>query len=953
MNNIDIFHGPNAGYVLELYERYQHDPASVDPQTRAIFEQWAPADEQTPTAQASAPAAAASIAADPNAVQNTPLDVTHVIGVARLIRYVREMGHLNAHIDPLGSEPPSDPGLLPEIHGVSEEDIAKLPADVVRGPCTEGAANALEAYRRLRDVYCDTIGYETDHMHNFEERSWLREAIESRRFFYGLGEERKRDLLDRLTEVEAFEQFIHKTLPGQKRFSIEGTDSLVPMLDSIIRNAAAGGTREVVMGMAHRGRLNVLAHVLGKPYLEILTEFQAANRSEGAAASGKGSVGWAGDVKYHLGARQAYKEAGIEGMPLTLAPNPSHLEFVNPVVEGRARAAQESLKQPGAPIQDEKASLAILMHGDAAFPGQGIVAETLNMSGLKGYSTGGTIHIIINNQIGFTTLPRDSRSTPYAADLAKGYEIPIVHVNADDVEACVACARMAYAYRERFGKDFLIDLVGYRRWGHNEGDPPNFTQPMMYNIINSHPTVRQVWANKLIEQGVITAQDADDMLKKINAKLSEAWEEAKKMPGADRRPKPAEPGIAGRTKTMVPSDRLVAINNALLNRPTSFNADSRLERILDRRRTALEQENAIDWAHAEALAFGSILADGTPIRLSGQDSERGTFVQRHLVLHDSSTGERYVPLQNLPQAKASFAVYNSPLSEAAVLGFEYGYGSHLPDTLVLWEGQFGDFANGAQVIIDQFIASGRVKWNQKPALVLLLPHGYEGQGPEHSSARLERYLQLAADENIRVANCTTAAQYFHLLRRQAALVETDPRSLIVMTPKSLLRHPKAASSLAELAEGHFQRVIDDRFARQRPGDVWRLVLCTGKVYVDMVSAPDFQHNPEIALVRVEELYSFPEKELRTVINNYPNLREIVWLQEEPRNMGAWSYVEPLLRPLLPEDVPLRYIGRGASATTAEGSLTEHIIEQSRIIREAMSESSDAPVPVTVSRQSDG
>lgn len=950
MSDFSAFYGPNAGYVLELYERYQQDPQSVDAATRKFFEQWTPPVEDTTSSAGGAQTTGATqVAVAPTSEQ----DITRAVSAARLIRYVRELGHLEARIDPLGSEPPGDLGLRMASHNITEEDLAKLPASIVRGPCVEGSANALEAFNKLRACYTGSIGYETDHIQNFEERSWIREAIESRKFFYGFNEQRKRELLMRLTEVEVFERYLHTTFVGQKRFSLEGCDMVVPMLDSIIRNAGVAGTHEIVIGMAHRGRLNVLAHTLGKPYSAILREFLSSSHADAASPSGRGSLGWAGDVKYHLGAMRAYRDSGVEEMPITLAPNPSHLEFVNPVIEGRARAAQEKRDQPGAPVQNDKASLAILIHGDAAFPGQGVVAETLNLSNLAGYRTGGTVHIILNNQIGFTTDPSDSRSTLYASDLAKGFEIPIVHVNADDVEACIAVARMALAYRERFGKDFMIDLVGYRRWGHNEGDPPNFTQPLLYAKIAEHPTVRQIWAEKLVSDGIISKEDADKMVAEQTARMQEARKEAEGKPAEDRRPKPAPAGLARRTQTKVPADVLKQINASLFKWPEGFAIDPRLDKILDRRRTALDSnEPAIDWGHAEALAFGSILADGIPIRLSGQDSERGTFVHRHSRLHDINNGKTYTPLQGLPQAKASFAVYNSPLSEAAVLAFEYGYSSHAPNTLVLWEAQFGDFANGAQVIIDQFIVSGRAKWGQLPALVLLLPHGYEGQGPEHSSARLERYLQLAADDNIRVANCTSAAQYFHLLRRQAALLTSDPRPLIVMAPKSLLRHPRAMSSLDELANGHFQRVIDDPTGRERAAAVTRLIFCSGRVYIDVTSTPEYAAAKEVAIARIEELYSFPDKELREVLSGYPNLREVVWLQEEPRNMGAWSYIQPRLRELLPPDLPLYYVGRNESATTAEGSLPEHAAEQAYIVKQALTASFDTPETLTVSSKSD-
>ncbi len=830
LQSLTNFYGPNAGYVLELYERFQKDPAAVDPVSRTLFETWGEA-PQPPNndgigarregleARSEGFKSLAGSEASPSArpepsypktdVGGAFPDIAKVVGAARVTRLVRELGHLTAHVDPLGGTPPGDPGLLLETHGLNEDDLRALPASVVGGPLAEDAPDALDALARLRQAYSGPIGYEDDHIQVDEERQWLRQAVESRRFFAGFDDAQKRHVLERLTEVEGFERFLQATFGPTKRFSIEGTDVLVPILDSIIHDAAQAGTREVVMGMAHRGRLNVLTHILGKPYAALLAEFQAAKEAakEQDAVSGGESGGYSGDVKYHLGARRAYTDDDTtRAMPITLAPNPSHLEFVNPVVVGRARAAQEHRLKPGAPTQDTEAALAIQIHGDAAFPGQGIVAETLNLSHLPGYEVGGSIHIIVNNQIGFTTLPGASRSTLYASDLAKGFEIPIVHVNADDPEACLAAARMAHAYREQFGKDFLIDLIGYRRFGHNEGDEPAFTQPMMYETINSHPTVRALWASELERQNVIQPGDADALVQTIQAKLAKA--------------RGAQPGYAlnkaasatarknGTNRVAhVPAARLKALNDALQARPEGFHINPKLERILARRTSGINEPNGIDWAHAESLAFASLLEDGTPIRLTGQDSERGTFGVRHSVLHDPETGARYTPLQALPQARASFAVYNSPLSENAALGFEYGYSMHATGALVLWEAQFGDFSNGAQVIIDQFLVSGNAKWQQTPSLVLLLPHGYEGQGPEHSSGRVERYLQLAANDNIRVVNCTTAAQFFHVLRRQAALIETMPRPLIVMTPKSLLRNPLAASSLSDLADGAFQPVL--------------------------------------------------------------------------------------------------------------------------------------------------
>jgi 2-oxoglutarate dehydrogenase E1 component len=917
------FFGPNAGYVLEQYEIYLKNPEAVEPDMRAWFD-----DHGSPVSTLSARTTTTSDNTQ-NAVGNE-----HAIAAARLIRFIREVGHLEASIDPLGKKPISDPSLDLQHHDITESDLVALPATILRSPLAADCKNALDGVNELRRLYSGSIGYESDHIQIYEERKWFHDSIETRRFFYGFTPQRKREILERLTEVETFERFLHSTFVGQKRFSLEGCDMLLPMLDSIIRNAAAAGTKEVVIGMAHRGRLNVLAHALGKPYHHILSEFLLAHRDANYPIV-REAHGWTGDVKYHLGARRAYKDSGIEQMPITLAPNPSHLEFVNPVVAGRARAVQDDRTKSGKPTRDRMASLAIIIHGDAAFPGQGIVAETLNMSGLDGYSIGGTIHIILNNQIGFSTEPRDSRTTLYSSDLAKGFEIPIVHVNADDVESCVAAARMGLAYRNEFHKDFLIDLVGYRRWGHNEGDEPTFTQPLMYAQISKHPTVRQHFAQKMVADGIITAEEAEQLVKSIQEKLKQAKQLAETAPILPEIPSQPPAGIAGRTVTAVEESILRELNDALLQLPQSFSVNPKLSRIFEKRRSAFDQTGGIDWAHAEALAFASLLREGVPVRMTGQDSQRGTFSNRHLVLHDVENGESHAPMQHLPQSQASFSVYNSPLSENAVLGFEYGYGSHAPDTLVLWEAQFGDFSNGAQIIIDQYIVSGRKKWGLQPSLVLLLPHGYEGQGPEHSSARLERFLQLAADDNIRVANCTTAAQYFHVLRRQAALRTIDPRPLILMTPKSLLRHPKAGSSLNDLAQGRFMRVIDDVDAQQRAEQVQRLIFCTGKVYVDLVTSIAPEQMNHVAVVRIEELYSFPAADVQKVLARYPNAQEVIWLQEEPKNMGAWSYVAPRIKALLPAEMAFVYVGRAESASPAEGSQSDHAEEQQRIIQHAV------------------
>jgi len=961
MNTWEAFYGPNAGYALELYERYLADPDAVDSTTRAFFEQTAPldggaaaiatlarpaADSQngagTRVSSSNGTGNGARTEALESVVASHPASpsremVARIVVAARLARSIREYGHLAALIDPLGAARPGDPMLNPSTHGITDEDLAGLPASIVWPQAGPEAGSCLDAIHRLRGIYCGSTGYEFDHIQDFEERTWLHDVVEQGVCATSCSSEQRRALLARLTEVEGFERFLHTAFQGQKRFSIEGNDMLVPMLDEIIRDAAETGTRETLIGMAHRGRLNVMAHVLQKPYAAIFAKFQNATAKEQPAIDHAAALDqhWTGDVKYHLGARRTVHEGGHSDMAITLADNPSHLEFVNPVVEGFARAAQDKRGESGPPRQDVDAALPITIHGDAAFPGEGVVAETLNLSRLPGYTTGGTIRIIVNNQLGFTTLANDGRSTLYASDLAKGFEIPIVHVNADDPEACIAAVKLAHAYRLRFKRDVLIDLVGYRRWGHNEGDEPAFTQPQLYARIRSHPTARAVYAERLIQEDIISADQAAAMAEEILGRMRQARDEGSP-------PQPAPPAPSEQVEqpaalaTAVSAEQLCALNEALLRRPDGFEGNKKLESLLGRRRDALNKPDGIDWTLAETLAFGSILADGTPIRLSGQDTERGTFSQRHLVLHDPETGAEYVPLQSLPQASASFAVYNSPLTESATIGFEYGYSVHAPDAMVLWEAQYGDFANAGQVLIDQFVVAARAKWQQGPALVLLLPHGYEGQGPEHSSARLERFLQLAAEDNLRVVNCTSAAQYFHLLRLQAATLAGDRRPLVIMTPKSLLRHPRAASSLGELTSGSFQPVLDDSDSLTRADAVERLVFCSGKVAIDLTTTATTHPDPVtwVAVARVEQLYPFPEGEICRAIAGYPNLSQIIWLQEEPSNMGAWSYMEPRLQHLLPVGVTLGYLGRPARASTAEGSPSVHAREQARILEAA-------------------
>lgn len=920
------FFGPNLGYVLELYESYREDPDSVDERAREFFENWRPPKVGSGT---NGHVATGGTAAG--------VDVDKVVGAAKFVRSIRDFGHSAAQLDPLGSEPPGDPALDPDFHGITEEDLEAMPSSVIGGPIAERTGTAREAADELRRIYCKTTGYDFGHIaHIPSERFWLRDAVEEERFAYPLEGEAAKRLLRRLTRVDAFEKFLHKTFLGQKRFSVEGNDMVVPMLNRLIHFAADAGTPEVVMGMAHRGRLNVLAHVLNKPYAKIFGEFQQPDKAEDSTVTGSPGAGWVGDVKYHLGIRDFHlgEEEADQKVLINLAPNPSHLEHVNPVVEGMARAAQETRDEAGPPRQDEEASLPILIHGDAAFPGEGVVAETLNLSRLPGYKTGGTIHIITNNQLGFTTEKEDARSTTYASDLAKGYEIPVVHVNADDPEACLAAVNMAYAYREEFGKDFMIDLIGYRRFGHNEGDEPAYTQPVMYDKIKEHPTVREIWAKKLVERGIIEEGEADSLVEEMMDRM----EESRKDPSAEldeedvATDQPHTP-LVEVPETAVPAEKLAELNKALLERPEGFTPNPKLERLMQKNRGELNGSGGgIDWAHAEALAFASLLEEGIPVRLTGQDSVRGTFSQRHAALYDAETGERYVPLQNIPQAKASFAIHNSPLSEIAALGFEYGYSVNSEKALVLWEAQYGDFANVGQPMIDQFIVSGQAKWGQTSELVMLLPHGYEGQGPEHSSARLERFLQLAASENIRVANLTTAAQYFHILRAQAML-QDNQRPLVIMAPKSLLRHPMAASKLEELSEDRFHPVLDDAEARERAESVERLILCTGKIYTELVGSDFREEAVDTAVTRVELLYPFPEEQVRKVLRGYPNLREILWVQEEPQNMGAWSFIEPRLRELA-DGLPILYIGKPGRPSPAQGSAKFHKQEHASIVQAA-------------------
>ncbi|MGP4061845.1 2-oxoglutarate dehydrogenase E1 component [Halobacillus sp. H74] len=932
----EIFHGPNMGYIEEQFEQYENDPSAVDPSLKEIFdEHGAPDWMEGGTALEANGVAAPSKG-----------DVVKITSALKLVEAIRRHGHLQANIYAVGSDERPKTNLLDlETYGLQEKDLEEMPAEWVWPESPLKLDNALQVVNTLKEKYAGTISFEFGHVNNEDEREWLQEKVDTDSYKVSLENDEKKQLLYRLAEVEGFENFLAKTFVAQKRFSIEGLDVMVPMLDHIIQSASGDRIKNIMMGMAHRGRLNVLAHILGKPYDRIFSEFHHSPDKELVPSEGSTGInyGWTGDVKYHFGARREIENGEQSATRVTMSHNPSHLEYVNPVVEGFTRAAQDDRTEAGYAKMDDDEAFGLLIHGDAAFIGEGVVAETLNMSDLPGYRTGGTVHIIANNLVGFTTNRKDGRSTRYASDLAKGFEIPIVHVNADDPIACLSAMAFAYEYRQKFHKDFLIDLVGYRRFGHNEMDEPRSTQPRLYKEIDEHGTAAAVFEKQLQEDSVVSDGTLEEMKEEIESKLKDIYnnmdEHETEAPDVKDRPSGVEQDL-DELETAVDLERLRNLNEGMLKRPEGFNGFKKLEKILKRRGKMLDDGEKVDWATAEALAFASILEDGKPIRITGQDTERGTFAHRHMVLHDVETGETYCPLHGLEQAKASFDIHNSPLSEAGVIGFEYGYSVQAPESLVIWEAQFGDFANAGQVIFDQFISAGRAKWDEKSNMVFLLPHGYEGQGPEHSSARLERFLQLAAENNWTVANVTSSAQYFHLLRRQAAISnQEEARPLVLMTPKSLLRNQRIAVEGQEFSEGHFQSIM------KQPGlsedkdkeKVTSLLLGSGKIMVeieDKVENSD-QAFETIDAVRVEQIYPFPEKHLKEILESYPNLEELVWVQEEPQNMGSWYFVEGILHKLLKEGQIHRYVGRPHRASPSVGEPNIHKTEQNRIIHEAL------------------
>jgi len=935
MSRYSYLKSVNADYIDEIYTRYLENPDSVEESWRSFFEGIEFGAENSPRAL---PPAGTGATAD-SAQGLSALSVEQLEGegkVAKLIQAFRESGVNIANINPLEAPATSHPFLELARFGLTTNDLDKsFNAGKLLGL---GTAKLRDILAVLNETYCSTIGVEFIHIHNPEERDWIQSRMETSRNKTPLDPETRKMIFRRLAETETFERFLHTRYVAQKRFSVEGGESVIPMLDCMIETAAEFGGQEVVMGMAHRGRLNVLTNIFGKKPEYIFTEFEGNYPSDYSHGEG--------DVKYHKGYSTELTTRKGQVVHLSLANNPSHLEFVGAIVEGVARAKQQKRKDT-----DRSQVIPIVIHGDAALAGQGVCYEVLNLSELEGYATGGTLHIVINNQVGFTTSAHDARSTRFSTDLAMMLETPIFHVNGDDPEAVWHVARLATEYRQKFKKDVFIDLICYRKHGHNEGDEPSFTQPVMYSKIKTHPSTREIYGKKLATGNILSEAESQAVIDAIMAKLTEAQAKTraeKPMPyvsvfGGDWKgfKVPTEDELFAPVKTAVDADKLREIATILNTPPANFNLHSKLGRFLEGRLKAITDGKGIDWGNAEALAYGSLVVEGHPVRLSGQDAERGTFTHRHAVLNDTETGKKLCLLNHLADDQAPFMVHNSHLSETGVLGFEHGYSLAAPNSLVIWEAQFGDFANGAQVIIDQFIASSESKWQRMSGLTLLLPHGYEGQGPEHSSARLERFLQLSGRNNIVVANLTTPAQIFHALRRQVKWGFRKP--LVIMSPKSLLRHPMAISTLDDLSKGSFEEVIDDRGLRDSTSPknevVKHVLISTGKVHYDLFTKRAELKRFDVALVRLEQVHPFPAQKLAQILARYPNA-DITWVQEEPRNMGAWGFIHGMWSGGLSDFAAqvgnrgIRYVGRDIGAAPAVGSMKLHEIELKAFLEKA-------------------
>lgn len=915
--------GANLGYVLDLYDIYLNDPSAVPEDLQVLFSTIKNGE--------------ANITTNNEGQSNITKGDSTIKRVMRLIDNIRQYGHLLADIYPVNRPKRENvPKLTIEDFNLDKATLESISAGIVSDHFKDIYDNAYEAIVRMEKRYKGPIAFEYTHINNNRERVWLKRRIETP-YKATLNDNQKIELFKNLAHVEGFEKYLHKNFVGAKRFSIEGVDTLVPMLQQTMRIASDEGIQNIQIGMAHRGRLNVLTHVLEKPYEMMISEFMHTDPMKFLPEDGSLELtsGWSGDVKYHLGGVKTTQSYGIK-QKISLANNPSHLEIISPVVLGKTRANQDTTDKPGSVTTEFIKSMPILIHGDAAYPGQGINFEAMNLGNLDGYSTGGSLHIITNNRIGFTTEPQDGRSTTYSSDVAKGYDVPIMHVNADNVEATIEAIEIAMAFRKEFHKDVVIDLVGYRRYGHNEMDEPSITNPLPYHEIRKHESVEILYGKQLVSDSIISEDEMNNIIDEVQKTLRAAHDKIDKNDKMDnpemQRPESLAEPIQN-DDSELSFEQLKEINDAMLTYPSNFNVLKKLNKVLEKRKEPFESEDGlVDWAQAEQLAFATITQNGTPIRLTGQDSERGTFSHRHAVLHDPDTGEQYVPLHNVPDQKATFEVRNSPLSEAAVVGFEYGYNVQNKSCMTIWEAQYGDFSNMAQMIFDNFLFSSRAKWGERSGLTLFLPHSFEGQGPEHSSARLERFLQLAGENNSTIVNLSSSSNYFHLLRAQAANLGTQSmRPLVVMSPKSLLRNKTVADPISKFTSGKFEPILPEDHDK---ASVKKVILASGKMFIDLKEYLAKNPNDSILIVAVERLYPFPADEINALLNELPNLENVAWVQEEPKNQGAWSFVYPYLKELTTDKYDLSYHGRIQRSAPAEGDGEIHKLVQNMIIEQS-------------------